>query len=335
MLQGRALTWQKNLAQARDLAAVMALPWEDLKKLLMEEYCSDNGNNGNQARDNAFDIGTAKAQQDPKVMTSTFSFIDHLLPIDDLFDKLQGSQYFLKINLRSGYHQLRVREEDIPKTAFSARPYLDKFVIVFIDDILIYSKSNEEHEVHLKLILELLEKERLFRKFLKCEFWLQDVYFLGHVVNNEGTYDFVIYCDPSNQGFGCFLMQRNKSSIKAGILEAQSEAFKNVNTPAEMLRGLKNIVWKEMSNAHSLGQSRIKQANWIRDFLGDHRQDCSNQRKPEDCTRSSEELCRQLTKPLEFSVGDKVLLKESPWKSIQQQDTIITPSFSSHIKGCE
>ncbi|GKC53231.1 putative reverse transcriptase domain-containing protein [Tanacetum coccineum] len=90
--------------------------------------------------------------------------------IDNLFDQLQGSRYFSKIDLRSGYHQLRVRKEDIPKTAFRTRPYLDKFVIVFIDDILIYSKSKEGHEVHLKLILELLKKEKLFGKFSKCEF---------------------------------------------------------------------------------------------------------------------------------------------------------------------
>ncbi|GKA31405.1 putative reverse transcriptase domain-containing protein [Tanacetum coccineum] len=109
--------------------------------------------------------------------------------IDDLFDQLQGACCFSKIDLRSGYHQLRVREEDIPKTAFRTRyghfeftvmpfgltnaptifmdlmnrvckPYLDKFIIVFIDDILIYSKSEEEHEVHLKTILDLLEKEK-------------------------------------------------------------------------------------------------------------------------------------------------------------------------------
>ncbi|GKC47598.1 putative reverse transcriptase domain-containing protein, partial [Tanacetum coccineum] len=141
--------------------------------------------------------------------------------IDDLFDQLQGACCFSKIDLHSGYHRLRVREEDIPKTAFRTRyghfeftvmpfgltnapaifidlmnrvckPYLDKFVIVFIDDILIYSKSEEEHEVHLKTILDLLKKEELYAKFSKCEFWLQEVQFLRHVVNCDG-----IHVDPS------------------------------------------------------------------------------------------------------------------------------------------
>ncbi|GJV46152.1 putative reverse transcriptase domain-containing protein [Tanacetum coccineum] len=141
--------------------------------------------------------------------------------IDDLFDQLQGSSVYSKIDLRSGYHQLRVREEDIPKTAFRTRyghyefqvmpfgltnapavfmdlmnrvckPYLDKFVIVFIDDILIYSKSKKEHEEHLKLILELLKKEELYAKFSKCEFWIPKVQFLGHVIDSEG-----IHVDPA------------------------------------------------------------------------------------------------------------------------------------------
>ncbi|GJZ98519.1 putative reverse transcriptase domain-containing protein [Tanacetum coccineum] len=119
--------------------------------------------------------------------------------IDELFDQLQGSQFFSKIDLRSGYHQLRVHKDGIPKTAFRTRcghfeftvmpfgltsapmvfmdlmnrvcrPYLDKFVIVFIDDILIYSKTREEHEAHLGLVLELLKKEKLYAKFSKCEF---------------------------------------------------------------------------------------------------------------------------------------------------------------------
>nr|GEW72517.1 putative reverse transcriptase domain-containing protein [Tanacetum cinerariifolium] len=140
--------------------------------------------------------------------------------IDDLFDQLQGSSVYSKIDLRSGYHQLRVREEDILKTAFRMRyghykfqvmpfgftnapavfmdlmnqvckPYLDKFVIVFIGDILIYSKNKEEHEGYLKLILELLKKEELYAKFLKCEFWITKVQFLGHVINSKG-----IHVDP-------------------------------------------------------------------------------------------------------------------------------------------
>ncbi|GJT67418.1 putative reverse transcriptase domain-containing protein, partial [Tanacetum coccineum] len=141
--------------------------------------------------------------------------------IDDLFDQLQGSSVYSKIDLRSGYHQLKVREEDISKTAFRTRyghyefqvmpfgltnapavfmdlmnrvckPYLDKFVIVFIDDILIYSKSKQEHEEHLKIILELLKKEELYAKFSKCEFWIPKVQFLGHVIDNKG-----IHVDPA------------------------------------------------------------------------------------------------------------------------------------------
>ncbi|GJY11746.1 putative reverse transcriptase domain-containing protein [Tanacetum coccineum] len=144
-----------------------------------------------------------------------------LLRIDDLFNQLQGSNVYSKIDLRSGYHQLRVRDGDIPKTAFRTRyghyklqvmpfgltnaptvfmdlmnwvcrPYLDKFVIVFIDDILIYSKTKEEHDAHLRLILELLKKEELYAKFLKCDFWLSKVQFLRHVIDSEG-----IHVDPT------------------------------------------------------------------------------------------------------------------------------------------
>ncbi|GKA71380.1 putative reverse transcriptase domain-containing protein [Tanacetum coccineum] len=218
--------------------------------------------------------------------------------IDDLFDQLQGARYFSKIDLRSGYHQLRVHDDDISKTAFRTRyghfeftvmpfgltnapavfmdlmnrvckPYLDKFVIVFIDDILIYSKMKEDHENHLRLMLDLLRKEKLYAKFSKCEFWLQEKApttpsevrsFLGLAgyyrcfIENfskiakpltsltqknqkyewgkkqekafqmlkdnlcnapilslpDGVEDFAVYCDASNQGLGCILMQRDK-----------------------------------------------------------------------------------------------------------------------------
>ncbi|GJV45784.1 putative reverse transcriptase domain-containing protein [Tanacetum coccineum] len=143
--------------------------------------------------------------------------------IDDLFDQLQGSSVYSKIDLRSGYHQLRVREEDIPKTAFRTRyghyefqvmpfgltnapavfmdlmnrvckPYLDKFVIVFIDDILIYSRNEEEHANHLRIILELLRKEKLYAKFSKCDFWIHIVQFLGHLIDSQG-----LHVDPQNR----------------------------------------------------------------------------------------------------------------------------------------
>ncbi|GJY35727.1 putative reverse transcriptase domain-containing protein [Tanacetum coccineum] len=199
--------------------------------------------------------------------------------IDDLFDQLQGSSVYSKIDLRSGYHQLRVREEDIPKTAFRTRyghyefqvmpfgltnapavfmdlmnrvckPFLDKFVIVFIDDILIYSRNKKEHEEHLKAILELLKKEELYAKFSKCEFWIPKVQFLKHVIDSQGIHvdpakiesikywaspkspmeirqflglvgapilalpdgskDFIAYCDASIKGLGVVLMQRDK-----------------------------------------------------------------------------------------------------------------------------
>nr|GEZ40136.1 putative reverse transcriptase domain-containing protein [Tanacetum cinerariifolium] len=144
-----------------------------------------------------------------------------LLRIDDLFNQLQRSSIYSKIDLRSGYHQLRVREEDIPKTAFRTRyghyefqvmpfgltnaptvfmdlmnrvckPYLYKFVIVFNDDILIYSKDEKEHKEHLRKILELLKKEELYTKFSKYEFWIPKVQFLGHVIDKQG-----IHVDPA------------------------------------------------------------------------------------------------------------------------------------------
>jgi len=136
--------------------------------------------------------------------------------IEDLFDQLKGAGVFSKIDLRSGYHQIPVKEEDIPKTAFRTRyghyefevmpfgltnapavfmdqmnrtfhEYLDSCVVVFIDDILVYSKDEAEHEKHLRLVLDVLRKQKWFAKLSNCEFWLKEVAFLGHVINKEGV----------------------------------------------------------------------------------------------------------------------------------------------------
>jgi hypothetical protein len=132
--------------------------------------------------------------------------------IDILFDQLAGAQVFSKIDLWSGYHQIRIRAEDIPKTTFMTRyglyeflvmsfgltnapahfmylmnlvfmPELGQFVMVFIDDILVYSKSMEEHEEHLWIVLRWLWEHQLYAKFSKCEFWIKEVPFLGHMVS--------------------------------------------------------------------------------------------------------------------------------------------------------
>nr|GEW58808.1 putative reverse transcriptase domain-containing protein [Tanacetum cinerariifolium] len=172
--------------------------------------------------------------------------------INDLFDQLQRSSVYSKINLPSGYHKLRVREEDILKTAFRTRyghyefqlmpfgltnapavfmdlmnrvckPYLDKFVIVFIDDIPISSKIKEEHEEHFKLILELLKKEKLYAKFSKCEFW-----------------------------------------IPKKILEAQIEALKPKNLSAEDVKGmLKKDLPKEKSEPRADGTLCLNNKSWV------------------------------------------------------------------------
>ncbi|GKA96921.1 putative reverse transcriptase domain-containing protein [Tanacetum coccineum] len=158
----------------------------------------------------------------------------------------QGLSTYSKIDLRSGYHQLRVRDEDIPKTAFRTRyghyefqvmpfgltnalavfmdlmnhvckPYLDKIMIVFIDDILIYSCNKEEHANHLRIILELLKKEKLYAKFSKCDFWISIVQFLGHIIDSQG-----IHVDP-----------------------AKIEAVKNWASPTTPIEKNKKYIWGE------------------------------------------------------------------------------------------
>nr|GEW42261.1 putative reverse transcriptase domain-containing protein [Tanacetum cinerariifolium] len=236
------------------------------------------------------------------------------------------SSVYSKIDPRSRYHQLRIKEEDIPITAFKTRyghfefqvmpfgltnapvvfmdlmnrvckPYLDKFVIVFINDILVYSKDEEEHEKHLKIILDLLKKEKLYAKFSNCDFWLDSVQFMGHVIDRsgvhvdpakikaikswaaptmptevrqfldwlgtigallEGTEDFVVYCDTSFKGFGAVLMQREK------IHEAREEAMKRENVKAKNLGRL----IKQIFEFHPDGTCCFGNRVWLPRFDG-------------------------------------------------------------------
>nr|GEU39543.1 putative reverse transcriptase domain-containing protein [Tanacetum cinerariifolium] len=255
-----------------------------------------------------------------------------LLRIDDLFNQLQGSRVYSKIDLRSGDHQLRVREEDIPKTAFRTcyghcefqeipfgltnvpavfmdlmnwvcKPYLDRFVIVFIDDILIYSKSRKEHEGYLKLILKLLKEEELYVKFLKCEFWLSKVQFLSHVIDSEGIHvdpakiesikDWALPKTPteihhilraSHKGLGSVLMQKKKVIAYAS---RQLKVYEKNNTTHDLelgavvfalkmwrhyLYGTKCVVFTDhKSFQHILNQKELnmRQRCWL-ELLSDY-----------------------------------------------------------------
>ncbi|KAG8486790.1 hypothetical protein CXB51_020298 [Gossypium anomalum] len=155
---------------------------------------------------------------------------------EERWDHANEASVFSKIDLRSGYHQLRVKEEDIHKTAFRTRyghyeflvmPFgltnapaafmdlMNRFVVVFIDDILVYSQTEEKHDEHLRIVLQVLREKQLYAKFSKYEFWLNEVTFLGHVVSAEGIKpesgkDFTVYSDASHVGLGCVLMQEGK-----------------------------------------------------------------------------------------------------------------------------
>jgi hypothetical protein len=160
--------------------------------------------------------------------------------IDDLFDQQKGACFFSKIDLRSGYHQLKIRAIDIPKTFFITQyglyeytvmsfgltnapayfmylmnkvfmEYLDKFVVVFIDDILIFSKNEEEHDEHLRSVLQKLRENKLYTKLNKCEFWLKEVSFLGHIIFEGG-----ISVDPSKiKDVLSWNTQQNVSDIRS------------------------------------------------------------------------------------------------------------------------
>ena len=211
----------------------------------------------------------------------------YLLPrIDELFDQLHGSRVYSKIDLRSGYHQLRVRENDISKTAFRTRyshyeflvipfrltntpaafmdlmnrvfgPYLDKFVIVFTNDILVYSGSLEEHVEHLRTVLQILRERQLYAKFSKCQFWLDKVAFLGHVISTKS-----ISVDPQKiESIVHWKPPTNVSEVRsflglAGYYKKFVEGFSKIVTPlTNLLKKDHKFEWSDTCQ-HSFEELR-------------------------------------------------------------------------------
>ncbi|KAG8503342.1 hypothetical protein CXB51_001300 [Gossypium anomalum] len=185
--------------------------------------------------------------------------------IDDFFDQLKGATIFSKIDLRSGYYQLQVKDSDVPKTSFRTRyghyeflvmpfgltnaptvfmdlmnqifrPYLDRFFVVSIDYILIYSRDESEYAEHLRILLQTLRDKQLFAKFRKCEFWLLEVGFFGHIISLEG-----IRVDPSKiSTFVDWKPLRNASKVRsflglAGYYRRFVKGFSMIATPMTRL----------------------------------------------------------------------------------------------------
>ncbi|GJW19108.1 putative reverse transcriptase domain-containing protein [Tanacetum coccineum] len=227
--------------------------------------------------------------------------------IDDLFDQLQGSQFFSKIDLRSGYHQLRVHEDDIPKTAFRTRyryfefivmpfgqtnapavfmdlmnrvcrPYLDKFVIVFIDDILIYSKTQEEHVEHLRSAVSWACDKWFIENFSKIA---KSLTILTQKALPDRPEDFVVYCDASGIGLGYVLMQRGKviafvsrqlkiheKNYTTHDLELGAVVF-SLKIWRYYLYGIKSVIYmnhKSLQHIFSQKELNMRQRRWIELF---------------------------------------------------------------------
>jgi hypothetical protein len=196
--------------------------------------------------------------------------------IDDLFDQMKGAMVFSKIDLRSGYHQLWIKEDDIPKTSFKMRfghyefivlpfgltnapgvfmslmngvfhEYLDKFIQVFIDNILIYSRMMEEHDEHLRLVLQCLRENKLYGKLSKCSFYQSKIHYLGHVISGEGIImdptkvkAIMEWPAPTNVPEVCSFMGL------AGYYRRFIEGFSKIENPiTELQKKNKKFVWTE------------------------------------------------------------------------------------------
>ncbi|GJX34822.1 putative reverse transcriptase domain-containing protein, partial [Tanacetum coccineum] len=291
-----AISWWNAYAQPIGIEQANKITWTELKRLLTNKYypqteelavlCPNMVPNTEKLME-VFIEGLPRSIKGnvtalkPQTLEEAITISQRLM--DQKTDLFRiGSSVYSKIDLRSGYHQLRVRDEDIPKAAFRTRyrhyefqvmpfgltnapavfmdlmnrvckPYLDKFVIVFIDDILIYSRNKEEHTNHLRIILELLKKEKLYVKFSKCDFWIRIVFIkdfskiaksLTELTQKnkkyiwgkdqettfqllkqklceapilalpEGNDDIVVYCDASHQGLGAHILDQKELNMR-------------------------------------------------------------------------------------------------------------------------
>nr|GEW02920.1 hypothetical protein [Tanacetum cinerariifolium] len=318
-----------------DVSMANRLTTDGIKDGLFKKKENVGNKRRNRAQGRAFGLGVAEAPQDLNFVTGSFSLNDHFATV--LFDS--GPDYsFISTNflplinmkpsvIRPGYEieiasgvkvetnkiirgcrlELEVHGERPKgnlkqlKTLKVNEPKLEDIPVVreFPDDILIYSKSKEEHKVHLKLILELLEKEKLFRKFSKCELATRGkANVVAGALSRKGR------LKPRRARAMSIKIQSN---IKSRILEAQSEASKGINTLAEMLKGLdKQFKRKEDSGLYLAEQiwetnNKIVQIKERLKTARDRQKSCANNRQ----------------NPLELSVNDKVLLKVSPWKGVK------------------
>ena len=208
--------------------------------------------------------------------------------IDELFDRLQGAKYFTKIDLRSGYHQIRIHPNDIPKTAFRTRyghyeflvlpfgltnapgtfmhlmhetfrSFLDDFVLVFLDDILIFSKTLEEHEQHVRQVLQVLQKEKLYAKESKCELFKTEVEFLGHLVGRDG----VRMMEDKVKAISEWPIPQNVTDVRAflgtaGYYRKFIRSFSEISTPLNTLT--KDDVKFEWKEPQQVAFDKLKQS---------------------------------------------------------------------------
>nr|GEV31228.1 putative reverse transcriptase domain-containing protein [Tanacetum cinerariifolium] len=285
--------------------------------------------------------------------------------INNLFDQLQGSSVYSKIDLRSGYHQLRVSDEDIPKTAFRTRyghyefqvmtfgltnapavfidlinrvckPYWDKFIIVFIDDILIYSRNKEEHANHLSF-LELLRKEKLYAKFSKCDFWIKTVHFLGHLIDSQG-----LHVDPAKiEAVKNWASPTSPTKIRQflGLAGYYHRFIKDFSKIAKSLTILTQEDKKSLQHVLNKKELNMRQRRWL-ELLADY--DCEIRYHPGKANfsklkqkRLRKKTCKlkifeEWKKPLKISIDGTRCIKNQSWLPLL--GTQLDTSTSYHPK---